>query len=372
MQTPDSSEVIPPVSAERRRWRRPLLIAGPAVAGLIVLGLYLFGGRYVDTDDAYIKADKVNISAEVTGPIAEVLIAENQHVARGDALVQLDRRPFEVAVQQAQANLLQTRLQLESLRATYAQKASALSTAQTDMSYQQTQQKRVHELFGKEVVSRAALDTAKRDLDVSRSHLAELEHDLNEARVQLNGDVDRPAEQHPAFLAAKAALDKAQLDLDRTTVRAPIAGVASKVPEPGTYAMPGMPLLSVVAGDDAWIEANFKESELERIRAGQRVSIEIDAYPSHAWQGDVVSIGQATGAEFSLLPAQNASGNWVKVVQRIPVRIHIQHAADEPELRAGMSAEISVDTGHTPRAARMLSALGIGKAAAAETAASAH
>ena len=148
-------------------------------------------------------------------------------------------------------------------------------------------------------------------------------------------------------------------------MRAPIDGVASKVPEPGTYAMPGMPLLSLVADEESWVEANFKESELERIRAGQPVTIEIDAYPHHRWEGEVASIGQATGAEFSLLPPQNASGNWVKVVQRVPVRVHIRHLGDEPALRAGMSAEISVDTGRNLRAARLLGFLGMNEAVAA-------
>lgn len=353
------------VSAKRRRWRRPLLIAGPVAAVLIGTWAYVFGGRYVSTDDAYIKSNKVNVSAEVTGPVAEVLVVENQPVARGTPLLQLDRRPFEVAVEQAQAGLLQTRLQIESLRATYGQKTSALATARTDLDYQRTQLARARELFRQRVVSRAALDTASRDFDVAQSRLGELQHDVAEALAQLNGEAAGPVEQHPSFLAAKAALDKAQLDLERTTVRAPIDGVASKVPEPGTYAMPGMPLLSLVADEESWVEANFKESELERIRAGQPVTIEIDAYPHHRWDGEVASIGQATGAEFSLLPPQNASGNWVKVVQRVPVRVHIRHLGDEPALRAGMSAEISVDTGRNLRASRLLGFLGMNEAVAA-------
>ncbi|MFA5941805.1 MAG: HlyD family secretion protein [Sinimarinibacterium sp.] len=346
----------------QRRWRRPLLIAGPAVVALIAACAWLFGGRYISTDDAYVKSNKVNVSAEVTGPVAQIFVAENQPVIRGTPLLQLDRRPFEVAVEQAQANLLQTRIKIGSLRATYGQKTAALARARSDLDYQRTQQQRVHELFSQRVVSRSALDTAHHDYEVAQNRVAELQHDLDEATANLNGDVAAPVEQHPTYLAAKAALDKAQLDLDRTTVRAPIDGVASKVPEPGTYAMPGMPLLSVVADNEAWVEANFKESELERLRAGQTVRIDIDAYPGHRWEGSVASIGQATGAEFSLLPPQNASGNWVKVVQRIPVRVHLRHDADEPPLRAGMSAVIRVDTGHAPRAVLALRTLGLNDA----------
>lgn len=362
------SDVLSPAEQPplQRRWRRPLLLAGPVVVALIAGYVWLFGGRYVSTDDAYVKSNKVNVSAEVNGPVAQIFVTENQPVTRGTPLLQLDRRPFEVAVEQAQANLLQTRIQIESLRATYGQKTAALARARNDLDYQRTQQQRVNELFRQRVVARSALDTAHHDYDVAQNRLAELQHDLDEAGVNLNGDVAAPAEQHPAYLAAKAALDKAQLDLERATVRAPIDGVASKVPEPGTYAMPGMPLLSVVADDEAWVEANFKESELERIRAGQTVRVDIDAYPGHRWEGTVASIGQATGAEFSLLPPQNASGNWVKVVQRIPVRVHLQHGDDEPALRAGMSAVIRVDTGHTSRAAVALRALGMNDAHAAD------
>ncbi|MEQ1440114.1 HlyD family secretion protein [Fontimonas sp. SYSU GA230001] len=355
---PADRSLLPP------RWRRPLLIAGPATVALIAAGLWLFGGRYVSTDDAYVKSNKVNVSAELAGAVAQVLVAENQPVSRGTPLLQLDRRPFEVAVAQAQANLLQTRIHIESLRAAYGQKAAALSRARSDLDYQRTQQRRVEELFRQRVVARSALDAAHHDYEVAHNRVAELEHDLDQATANLNGDADAPTERHPAWLAAQAALDKAQLDLERTTVRAPIDGVASKVPEPGTYAMPGLPLLALVADDESWVEANFKESELERVRAGQPVRVAIDAYPGHVWQGTVASIGQATGAEFSLLPPQNASGNWVKVVQRIPVRVQLRHEGDEPPLRAGMSAVIRVDTGHAPRALLALRTLGLNDAQA--------
>lgn len=353
---------------ERRRLRRALFIAGPALALLAGATLWLLGGRYIDTDDAYVKANKVNVSAEVTGLVAEVLVKENQPVRRGEPLLQLDRAPFQVAVQQAEANLAQTRLQIQSLRASYGQKLSALASAQSDLAYQQTHARRIRELRGSGAVSQSEVDDASHTLDVAGNRVQELQHDLNEALAQLNGDLKAPVETHPTYLAAAASLEKARLDLQRSTLKAPINGIASKVPDPGTYAMPGLPVMSVVAEEESWVEANFKESELEHLRVGAPVRVAIDAYPNTQWQGRLESIGQATGSEFSVLPAQNASGNWVKVVQRIPVRVRLEHRADEPPLRAGMSAEISVDTGARKHSgiARLMSAIGLGSAEAAQ------
>lgn len=359
----ESPVVTPPV--RRQRWRRVSLTAGPLLVLLAAGYFWVFGGRYIATEDAYVKADKVNVSAEVAGTVATVLVAENQPLEIGTPLLKLDDRPFQVAVHQAQANLLQTRLQIDALRASYGQKTASLASAQADLDFQQTQYARAQKLYAQHFIAHSALDSARHDTELSRNHVVELRHDLAEVLAQLGGSAAASTEQHPQYLAALATLEKAQLDLERSVIHAPIAGIASKVPEPGTYVMPGLPLLSVVAESDAWIEANFKESELGRIRPGQPVEVEVDAYAGHLWHGEVASIGQATGAEFSLLPPQNASGNWVKVVQRIPVRIRLQHDADEPPLRSGMSTSVSVDTGRNLRAARLLSWLGIHEAIAA-------
>lgn len=364
--TQNTDSAIEQAFARRRRWRRPLMWGAPALLALAATYVWIFGGRYVSTEDAYIKADRVNVSAEVAAPVANVLVDENQQVSAGTPLLQLDRRAYEVAVHQAEAARLQVRIEIGALRSSYGQKAAALDTARTDLAFEKTRHARTEKLYSRRVVSRAALDDAQQSLERAQKRVVELQHDLAEVLVQLGGDLDAPIEDHPAYLAAQAALEKARLDLDRTTIVAPIDGVASKVPDPGTYAMPGLPLLSVVADRAAWIEANFKESELGRIRAGQPVRIAIDAYDGERWDGTVESIGQATGAEFSLLPPQNASGNWVKVVQRIPVRIRVLHQPDEPTLRSGMSADVRVDTGPSGRAATLMSWLGLNQAVAAD------
>ncbi|TJY64704.1 HlyD family secretion protein [Sinimarinibacterium sp. CAU 1509] len=326
----------------------------PVVAVVVAAALYWFGGRYVSTDDAYLKANLVNVSAEVTGTVTRVNVRENQAVHRGEVLLQIDPAPYEVAVQQAEAALTQTRLQIDSLKASYAQKEASLRSAESDLAYQQSHDRRVREMHAKGVVSGSTLDEAEHGLQVAQSHIVEVQHEIAEVRAQLGGNPDIAAEEHPSYQAAMASLNKARLDFERTQVRAPLDGIASKVAELGEYAMPGLPLMSVVASQDLWVEANLKESQLEHVRPGQAVTIEVDAYRSTQWDGIVDSIGQATGAEFSLLPAQNATGNWVKVVQRVPVRIRIMQRGDAPPLRAGMSSEIRIDTeSHPPVLARV-------------------
>jgi membrane fusion protein (multidrug efflux system) len=339
-----STSPAPRVQSSNRRLRIVLLGVVPALAVAAAAALYLFSGRYVSTDDAYLKANLVNVSAEVTGTVTRVNVRENQRVRRGEVLLQIDPAPYEVAVQQAEAALTQTRLQIESLKASYAQKEASLRSAEADLAYQQSHDHRVREMHTKGVVSGSTLDEAEHGLQLAQSHIVEVQHEMAEVRAQLGGNPEIAAEDHPNYHAALAVLNKARLDLERTQVRAPLDGIASKVAELGEYAMPGLPLMSVVASQDLWVEANLKESQLEHVRPGQTVTIAVDAYRSTQWDGVVDSIGQATGAEFSLLPAQNATGNWVKVVQRVPVRIRIVQRDDAPPLRAGMSSEISIDT----------------------------
>lgn len=357
-----------PVSATRLRVRRVLLIAGFVIAIGVVLYVYVFGGRYVSTDNAYVKANMVNVSADVDGKVDRIFVEENQHVKAGEVLFRIDPAPYEVAVQQAEAALLQARAQVEALKATYAQKQAALHSVQADLTFRQSDYKRIQSLQAVGASSRSTLDAAKNALDVARSNINSAQHEIGEVRAQLGGDPDIATAQHPAYKAALAALEKAKLDLRRTEVRSPIDGVASKVPDIGGYVLPGLPVISVVDAKGPWVEANLKESQLERVRAGQKVEIDVDAYSHTKWEGVVDSIGQATGAQFSLLPPQNASGNWVKVVQRVPVRIRIEHQNGEPTLRSGMSADISIDTGSARALGvhHMLSWIGLEDAQAAE------
>ncbi|MFT4046380.1 MAG: HlyD family secretion protein [Solimonas sp.] len=353
------------------RQRLRIVLFGAGIVAAVAAGLYyfVFGGRYVSTDNAYVKANMVNVSADVSGKVDRIYVRENQPVRAGDPLFRIDPAPYEVAVQQAEAALMQSRTAIEALKATYAQKRAALQSAQADLTYRQTDYERARTLAQLGASSKSTLDAAVNALEVARSDINAAQHEMGEVRAQLDGNPDIVVEDHPSYKAALAALDKARLDLTRTEVRTPIAGIASKVPEVGGYVLPGLPVLSVVDASGPWVEANLKESQLENVRPGQTVEIDVDAYSHTQWQGTVQSIGQATGAEFSLLPPQNASGNWVKVVQRVPVRIAITHMKDEPVLRAGMSTEISIDTqsGNAGRpAATALSSAGIGDAQAAQ------
>lgn len=356
--------------SRRRRIRRLLFLVVPVLALVAGVYLFLFGGRYVTTENAYIKASIVNVGSEVNGKVAEVAVSENQPVRAGQLLLRIDSRPYDVALRDAEARLQQARLQIGSMKATFAQNQSALAAARDDLVYARKQYLRIRNLREREAVSQSTLDQVQHDLDVSESTVRQLDSELAETRAQLGGDPRIAPELHPYVMAAQAALEKAKLDVERCELRAPIDGIASQVPQRGQYASPGLPLLSVVANRSTWIEANFKEDQLARIRAGAPVEVEVDAYPGRRWQARVDSIGQATGAEFAMLPPQNASGNWVKIVQRIPVRLSLQHRDDDPELRAGMSAYVKVDAGLPARMQPLhglLAAIGLPRAPAPET-----
>jgi len=330
----------------RRRIRRILLVGGPVVVLLVVGYFYLFGGRYISTENAYVKADKVAISAQVEGPIAEVDVDENEHVDQGQVLLRLDQRPFQIALARAKAQLHNARADVGGLKANYAQKQDELKLAEEDIDLAAHDYKRQLGLAKRQVSSQTRLDKAQRALVAAKQHVVAVRQALAKLRAELGGDPSLPTEQQPRVAQAQAAVDQAELDVQHTTVRAPFAGVASNTPEPGQYVRPGEAVMSVVADHHFWIEANYKETALTHVKPGQPVAIDIDTYPGRRWHGKVASISPATGAEFSVLPAQNTTGNWVKVVQRIPVRISVQDSAKDAPLRAGMSTEVEIDTGY--------------------------
>lgn len=331
--------------ASRRRLRSRLFVVVPLVAVVIAAYLFVFGGRYVTTDNAYIKSDVVNVGAEVSGNIASVNVKENQYVDAGDILLTINSRAFEVELHDAQAQLEKAYMRLDSLKAAYVQKQAALASAKDDLEFVGKQQHRINDLHLRGVASATALDQAQRDLNVAGNTVNKLLSDSAETLAQLGGKYELNIDRHPEVMAAQAELDRAALNLERCVLRAPIAGVASKVPQQGQYAMPGLPLISVVAHSNPWIVVNFKEDQLAKLVPGADVEVEIDAYPGEIWTATVQSIAQATGAEFALLPPQNATGNWVKIVQRLPVRLAIEHHDNESALRAGLSVNVEVDTG---------------------------
>lgn len=363
----------PPVRPARR-WlsgRRLLIMALPVA--LLIGGSYAWvtGGRYVGTEDAYVKQDRISIVPQISGEIATVAVTENQPVTKGQQLFTLDDAAYRTALEADRARLEEARLGVEKLEAAYQQAVSEAATARDALATAETQDERQRSLLKTGVVSQSAADDSALKLQQARGAVASADSGVVSARAALAGNPDIPTDQHPDVLEALAALHAAELDLSHTVVTAPGDGVVSQTGrlQPGQYATPATAVLSLVATGDTWIEANFKETDLQHMRVGQAVSLTLDAYPGQPLKGAVASIGAGTGSEFALLPAQNASGNWVKVVQRVPVRIRLESDQALPPLRTGMSSAVSVDTGHSrglPRPIAAAFGLEGGTAAAAQ------
>lgn len=347
--TPSNSEASTVESASppsRRLIRWILLMLVPMIVALVVGVVYLRGGRFVETDNAYVKADKVPVSAEVSGAIKEVLVEENQTVLAGQPLFRLDAAPFAVAVAKAEAKLAQARTDQAVLKASYREKQAEIAVAQTKRGFANKDQLRQADLVARSFISASRFDEARQNTDLAAQQVVTLEQDLKRIAETLGGSVDVPVERLPSYRAAQAELDQARLDLARVEVRASLPGTVSKLPKPGQYLTAGTMATALVVNNNLWIEANFTEKDLAFVHPGQPVAIHIDTYPDAIWQGVVDSLSPATGAEFSVIPAQNATGNWVKIAQRVPVRIKLKTAQDTAQLRAGLSALVEIDTGH--------------------------
>jgi membrane fusion protein (multidrug efflux system) len=333
--------------ALHRNKRVILLVVIPMLLGIGSLIVYLLGGRYVETDNAYIKAQKVPVSALVSGAVKEVMVAENQTVKAGQTLFQLDQAPFRIAVAKAGAKLNQVRNELAALKISYREKQAEIFLARTNYEYAVKDQHRQSDLASKNFISVSKLEDVKHNTDVNAQQTALLEQDMKRIAESLGGNPDMPIEQQSAYLAALAELEQARLDLSNTEVRASMPGTVSKPPKVGQFIATGNTAMILVA-EDVWIEANFTEADLTYVHPGQTVNVSIDTFPDSKLHGVVESLSPATGAEFSLIPAQNATGNWVKIAQRVPVRIHLDVAA-LPSLRAGLSSWVEIDTGHRRR-----------------------
>jgi membrane fusion protein (multidrug efflux system) len=268
-------------------------------------------------------------------------------VQPGQVLFTLDQEPFKIALAGAEANLGQVANQLVTLKATYGQKLAQIEQAKADVALYESTYQRQQELVKRGAVSQATFDQARRDLAAARDRVAMAEHDAAATLAQLGGKADAKIEENPTWLAAKAQVDKAERDLRRTVVRAPMAGIVTNVEalQVGEYLPAAQPAFTLVS-NDVWIEANPKESDITYLKPGESATAVIDAYPGREWKATVASLAPATGTEFSVLPAQNATGNWVKVVQRVPVRLSVEMPPDAPPLRTGMSATVDIDTGH--------------------------
>lgn len=337
-----------PRDANRRRrtLRILLLVVVPSIAALVVAVVWLTGGRFVETDNAYVKADKVPVSAEVSGAVAGVMVQENQSVAAGQPLFRLDPAPFRVAVAKAQAKLAQARTDLAAMKASYREQQAQIALARTKLVFAEKEQQRQADLASRNFISASKLDDARQSRQLAADQVVADEQDLARIATALGGGPGVPVERHPAYLGALAELRQAELDLSRVEVRASLSGTVSRLPKPGQYVAAGATAAALVADEAPWIEANFPETDLTWVHPGQRAEVRIDTYPGRVWRGEVESLSPATGAEFSLIPAQNATGNWVKIAQRVPLRVRLDPQPDMPRLRAGLSAVVRVDTGH--------------------------
>ena len=335
----------------RNLFLRIVLMASiPLVLIAIAAYLYLTAGRSASTDDAYVQADKIVVSSDVSARVVAVEVKDNQPVKTGQVLIKLDDSNYKIALFKAQANLAATKLQIDGLRATYKQREADLKAAQDTLAYMQREADRQAQLLTTHITSQQKYDEARHNLDAARGQFSAAQQQLANVLASLGGKPDIPTDQHPLVLQAQAQVDQAALDLSHTVIRASADGyvaLVNRLPV-GQYLSAATPAFNLVTTDRAWIEANFKETDLTRMRPGQNADCDIDTYPDRSFRAHVDSISAGTGSEFSVLPAQNSTGNWVKIVQRVPVRLAIDNPDPNYPLRAGMSATCTVDTRTLP------------------------
>lgn len=331
---------------DRIRWGLFALL--PAV--LLATGYYyVTGGQVMSTDDAYVQAEKVGISTDVSGIVQDVAVKDNQQVEAGQVLYRLDPRQFQIALDNAKANLAQVAMSIEAMKQDYKRMMSDTAAQQAQVDLDQTNYDRNAMLLKTATISQAVFDQARYTLENDKGKLAALQQQTKVQLAKLGGDPDIATTDHPQYRQAQAQVDEAQRQLDHTIVTAPFAGIVTNVPAiaPGKYLAASTTAFFLVDTDHVWVDATPKETELTYVRPGQPVIVTVDMYPDHEWHGVVESVSPAAAQEFSLLPAQNTSGNWVKVVQRVPIRVRLDTSDKNlPPLRAGMSVEVDVDTGH--------------------------
>ncbi|HUI12269.1 MAG TPA: HlyD family secretion protein [Xanthobacteraceae bacterium] len=351
VRTPEARSGTPKKIARRRKRSTVRWVLFAVLPLVLLIGGYWYvtGGKIMSTDDAYVNAEKVGISTDVSGIVKNVDVKDNEEVKAGQVLYRLDPRQFEIALDNAKANLAETALTVESMKQDYKRMQSDVAAEQAQVVLDQTNYARDAALLHSGTVSQAIYDQAQSTLDTDKNKLESLRQQAQVQLAKLAGNADIPVAQHPQYLQSAAKVAEAQRQLDHTTVVAPFSGLVTDVPAIalGKYLAASTTAFYLVDTDHVWIDAQPKETELTYVRPGQKATVTVDAYPDVTWQGTVESVSPAAAQEFSLLPAQNTSGNWVKVVQRVPMRIRVDTSnKNKPPLRAGMSAVADVDTGH--------------------------
>ena len=342
----------------RARARMILLVVLPAIALIVTLALYLTGGRYISTDNAYVGAQKVLITPDISGKVNHTQVREGQHVAAGDDLFDIDPVPFRLALQGAESKLANVRTDFANLKSNYKSLSQLVELGQETVDLRRRDVDRKTTLATSRAGTQVDLDNAKAALLTAELELQLGRQQLSTTANALLGNPDLPIDDFPAYRQAKATRDQAQRDLDHTVVKAPIAGTATQVDniQLGRFVMAGTPVFSVIDNDAPWVDANPKETDITYLRPDQKVAISVDSFPDHVFHGTVASVSPGTGAQFAILPPQNANGNWVKVVQRVPVRIVFDPGQDVALLRAGMSVNVDIDTGRRRTFATLLGA----------------
>ncbi|SDG32221.1 HlyD family secretion protein [Thalassobaculum litoreum] len=331
----------------RGRWvkRLVLLVVIPVLALVGASYLYAVTGRFVTTENAYVKAHIIAVSTDIDGRVTEVFVRNDQRVKAGELLFRLDPDTNWLELKSAEARMLTVRQEVEATRAEFHQVQAEIDEARETVSYFAREADRQRQLNKRGVTTEARLDEAEFEVASARQRVRALQEKVRTVLAELGGDPERAVELHPKYIEAQTAREVAELHLGYTEVRAPADGIVTQVHlEPGEWLEEGDPAFGLIEADDTWVVANLKETQLTHVREGQVVEVGIDAYPDVTWKARITSIAPATGAEFAVLPPQNASGNWVKVVQRIPVRIDLETVEGRPTLRAGMTASISIDT----------------------------
>ena len=337
--------------------RLGLLVGVPLLVVAAALLVWQQGGRFVTTENAYVKAHIVQIAPEVAGRVQEVAVRDHARVEAGQLLLRLDPAPFRLALARAEAELDTARVQVETARAQYQESRAELGELESRAEFLSRQAVRQRHLAARGIAPQARMEETESDAEVAQERINVLRQRMARLLTALMGNPDLPVDEHPSVRQQIAERDQAALDLARTAITAPVAGtVVNLRVQPGEQLKLATAVFSLVSAARPWVEANLKETTLTHVTVGQRAEVVLDTHPDVTFQGVVESISPAAGAEFAILPPQNASGNWVKVVQRLPVRIRLLEHAGEPPLRAGVTATVSIDTGRRRSLAGLLRA----------------